>query len=295
MSHAALRAWAVEGTGSHGAGLARHLQHARSSWSSWIVPCAQPATVPSPTRWTRSEPPAKRSLGPRVGPPQRREPAGPVEPVRRPEGPRSTAQAMPAVSCSAWSSRPPNRSANGSGARNCRRCSRPRPACGSTPRGMWRPPRLSPCCLPGTTIHALTAEAAEHERDIRPRQDLASRPARPAGHRTDRGSDRALCLGPQPDPLRSRLREARRDAPSQPPAARPTTSPPQPLRRPTPQPRPAHHRPHPAYDTTGHPRLHRPTHHQGKNRREIQRCLKRYIARDLYRLLEAAPTGLDKT
>ena len=32
----------------------------------------------------------------------------------------------------------------------------------------------------------------------------------------------------------------------------------------------------------------------GKNPREIRRCLKRYIARDLYRLLEA-PTGLDAT
>ncbi|MEG3613705.1 IS110 family transposase, partial [Isoptericola sp. MSP01] len=29
---------------------------------------------------------------------------------------------------------------------------------------------------------------------------------------------------------------------------------------------------------------------EGKTPREIRRCLKRYIARDLYRLLEAGPT-----
>jgi transposase len=32
---------------------------------------------------------------------------------------------------------------------------------------------------------------------------------------------------------------------------------------------------------------------EGKTRREIRRCLKRYIARDLYRLLENSPTPLD--
>jgi transposase len=32
---------------------------------------------------------------------------------------------------------------------------------------------------------------------------------------------------------------------------------------------------------------------EGKTSREIKRCLKRYIARDLYRLLEHAPSGLD--
>jgi hypothetical protein len=31
---------------------------------------------------------------------------------------------------------------------------------------------------------------------------------------------------------------------------------------------------------------------EGKTSREIKRCLKRYIARDLYRLLETAPNHL---
>jgi transposase len=34
---------------------------------------------------------------------------------------------------------------------------------------------------------------------------------------------------------------------------------------------------------------------EGKTRREANRCLKRYLARHLFRLLENAPTGLDKT
>ena len=34
---------------------------------------------------------------------------------------------------------------------------------------------------------------------------------------------------------------------------------------------------------------------EGKTSREIKRCLKRYIARDLYRLLEARPQPLDET
>lgn len=34
---------------------------------------------------------------------------------------------------------------------------------------------------------------------------------------------------------------------------------------------------------------------EGKTPRDIKRCLKRYIARDLFRLLEAAPTGIDAT
>ena len=35
--------------------------------------------------------------------------------------------------------------------------------------------------------------------------------------------------------------------------------------------------------------------HDGKTTREIRRCLKRYIARDLYRLLEHGPSTLDRT
>jgi len=54
-----LRAWAIEGTGGHGAGLARHLAPAASSSSS-PAGLSEPgaATARSPTRSTRSAPPA---------------------------------------------------------------------------------------------------------------------------------------------------------------------------------------------------------------------------------------------
>ena len=56
----------VEGTGSYGAGLARHLGAAGSASSRWIVVTAKTAAGrASPTRWTRSAPPALRCPGER--------------------------------------------------------------------------------------------------------------------------------------------------------------------------------------------------------------------------------------
>jgi len=57
--HPGPRAWAIEGTGGHGAGLARHLAPAASSSSS-PAGLSEPgaATARSPTRSTRSAPPA---------------------------------------------------------------------------------------------------------------------------------------------------------------------------------------------------------------------------------------------
>ncbi len=64
--HAALHAWAIEGTGGHGAGLTRHLSRARASSSSSSTGPNAPgaATAPSPTRWTRSAPPGRHCPGP---------------------------------------------------------------------------------------------------------------------------------------------------------------------------------------------------------------------------------------
>jgi transposase len=63
-------------------------------------------------------------------------------------------------------------------------------------------------------------------------------------------------------------------------------SPSQPLRRPTAQPRPACRRALPSALRPRHPRLRRAPSCRGKTDREIKRCLKRYVARQLYRLLE---------
>jgi hypothetical protein len=53
--------------------------------------------------------------------------------------------------------------------------------------------------------------------------------------------------------------------------------------------------------TLSRQRYHQPTRHytarrtaEGKTSREIKRCLKRYIARDLYRLLENNTEPLDR-
>ena len=48
--------------------------------------------------------------------------------------------------------------------------------------------------------------------------------------------------------------------------------------------------PHPLRPDHPRPTPHRRT-TEGKTNREIKRCLKRYIARDLYRLLETTPTA----
>ena len=62
-NHPMLRAWAIEGTGGHGAGLSRHLLEARRSSSSWTARSGRrAATARSPTRSMRSEQPVKRWL-----------------------------------------------------------------------------------------------------------------------------------------------------------------------------------------------------------------------------------------
>jgi len=67
--HAVLRAWAIEGTGGHGAGLSRHL----SDLAEIVVDSTDPselsgATARSPTRWMRSGLPVRRWRGPGSAP-----------------------------------------------------------------------------------------------------------------------------------------------------------------------------------------------------------------------------------
>ena len=63
--HGEMRAWAVEGTGGYGAGLARHLAEP-GSWSSNSTarPGRRGAAGPSPTRSTPNAPPGTRCRGP---------------------------------------------------------------------------------------------------------------------------------------------------------------------------------------------------------------------------------------
>ena len=100
---------------------------------------------------------------------------------------------------------------------------------------------------------------------------------RRAGHRE--------LLPPRPVPQRSRVRRAGRHQPA-PGQQRPDRpAPAQPRRGPGAQPRHPRHRAGPDAQLPPHPRLRRPAHRRGKDPREIRRCLKRYIARELYRQL----------
>ena len=106
--HAGPRAWAIEGTGGYGAGLARHLPRA-ASWSSSST--ARAARAPQ-RRQVR--PHRRRARRPRRAGPRRASPSpAPAANGRRcsaaspPAAPRSTPPPTPNASCTPWSSPPP--------------------------------------------------------------------------------------------------------------------------------------------------------------------------------------------
>ncbi len=72
-NHATLRAWAIEGTSGHGAGLSRHLLRPRRSSSSWTARSEpRAATARSPIPSMRSALRVKRWLDPVGNSPQSR-------------------------------------------------------------------------------------------------------------------------------------------------------------------------------------------------------------------------------
>ncbi len=73
-----------------------------------------------------------------------------------------------------------------------------------------------------------------------------------------------------------------------PPANHPTPT--QPRRRPASQQRPLHHRLDPPRPRPPHPRVRQPPHHTREIHQEIIRCLKRYVARELFPIITAALT-----
>ena len=143
---------------------------------------------------------------------------------------------------------------------------------------------------PGPPRHQLTAEARELEREL---ARLVPPPAGSCSQARRGPHQRRPVAGglvaPRPHPPRSRLRPLAGAAPTRPPAARPPP-PPQPRRRPPTQPRPAHHRPHPQPRPPRHRGLHsNAAKPKAKLGPETTRCLKRYPARQLWRLLEHTP------
>ncbi len=122
-SHAMLRAWAIEGTGGHGAGLSRHLLE-----SSEIV-----IELDRPKRAVRRNGAKSDSLDairaareamarPRLGTPVLGANAKPCRYFWLHAAPRSTPLPRPSSRSSAWSSQHPNPSGSGSAARSSPRC-----------------------------------------------------------------------------------------------------------------------------------------------------------------------------
>ena len=240
------RVWAIEGTGSFGAGLTSFLLEQ----GEWVVEVDRPArrlaaTAPSPTSSTPPGPPAKRSRA-STSPSRADAVTG-----------RHCASCSPAAK--ALSSPAPRRSP---AQRTDRQRARAAPT--ATPRAHHRTssspaapacaparahststgPRSSPCARPP----AARSRSAPRQPSSSPSshqlvQDARARAARRAGRRPDhrRPAPQRL-VTPRPLPLRSRLRLARRHG-TDPRLLRPDRPPPaQPRRRPPTQPRPAHDR-----------------------------------------------------
>ena len=133
-------------------------------------------------------------------------------------------------------------------------------------------------------------------RDPRPRARPRPEAARPVRHRTyrRRPADHLL-VTPRPTPLRSLLRPPRRRR-ARPRLQRPDhPAPAQPRRRPPTQPRPPHDRPPPPPARPATKDYIAKRIAEGKSRRDATRLLKRYLARHLYRLLSRSHGWLDKS
>ena len=89
---------------------------------------------------------------------------------------------------------------------------------------------------------------------------------------------------PRPAPLRGRIHHAVRRR-AHPRLQRQDQPPLQSWRRPASQRRPLPRRPMPSAMGPPHPRLHGTTHQRRLSKKEIIRCLKRYIARELYQII----------
>jgi hypothetical protein len=132
--------------------------------------------------------------------------------------------------------------------------------------------------------------AADHRGPDGSRVDQAPRHRR--GHRS---SSHRVLLAPWTVPKRRRVRRAVGHQPIAGQQRQDGSASAQPRRRPSPEQRDPHHRhhPHAVLPTTKNYIARRTA--EGKSSREIQRCLKRYIARELYRALNASTTLTSQT
>jgi transposase len=286
------RVWAIEGTGGYGAGLTRFL-HAHAEQ---VVELDRPKRTarrhgPSPTPWMRSGPPARpwaATSSPSQGPlgTGRRCRCGCRPPLGRPGRHRRPTPTPRAGRCC---SRYPPQSAAGSHHASPGQHLREAPAAERLGhrdhRNRGQPAR------PGAPHPAPRGRGRRaHPGHHCPGPGLAPRAPRPHWGGPDRGRRGAVCLVPSGSlPDRCRLRHAGRGRPD--PCLLWSTGPgaAQPVRRSSTQ--PGLHvvvltrlRYDPA--TRAYAQRRRA---EGKTNREIRRCLVRYVARQLYRLLEAQP------
>ncbi len=291
-NHAILRAWAIEGTGGHGAGLSRHLLES----SEIVIESDRPKRAarrngakPDPLDAIRAarEAMARPQLGtPRSG--GERQALSVLLAARRCAINASTEAQQQVFSLVIAAPEPIRLKFRGQ-----KLAAMLTTAANLRVHASWDTETTSTVVALRTLArraHAMLERgtgAPEGDRGHHPQ--LAPGPARGVRRRTDRGSDSVVRLvPPRPHPLRGSVRDARRRGthPSEQwPSHHPLSA--QPLRRPEPQQRTTHRRPEPGgrrsrgwLAGTGSCTA------EGKTGREIKRCIARCIARDLYRLLE---------
>jgi transposase len=290
--HHGQRVWAIEGTGGDGAGLTRFLHASGRAGGR-----AGPAQAGPRRHGAKSDPldavrPPARGWAVISWP-------SPERPVHEPRcrcgwppvARRSRPPAMPNANCTRWSSPHPRSCGNGSGSARPASSWPPAPGCASRPAGTPRPP---PRPRPWAAWPVGSgSEAADHRQAILVlirawRPDLLAR----------QGSARSWpppCCAPGPVP------DAAAPMPPSPCWAGPPPSPP-------PRARPSRVR----LNRSGDRQLNQALYSvvltrlrtdpatradatrrraQGKTNREIKRCLVRYVARQLYRLLETQPSN----
>ena len=117
--HAALRIWAIEGTGSHGAGLARARASTTRSSSSSTDPCEPPAGAGAKSDPLDAIRAAREALSrPRLGTPRSSGDRQALSSSWPPAAQQCKAPPTPNASCSASSSQPQNLSGPSSGHRS---------------------------------------------------------------------------------------------------------------------------------------------------------------------------------
>ena len=272
-------------------------QPRRAGASNWTAPSA-PAARRRQVRPARRHPRRPRSAGrgPAGHAPCHRGRGRPCRCCWPPAAPRSTPAPRPAAAVQPGDRRPRVPAGRFRGQQAARHGPPGRPAAGQPPLGRRNRAPPPPCCAAWPAAPSTSPpRPPSTRRHPGHRRRLAARPARPARGRPDRRRHRVVRLvPPRPLPLRRRLRHARRRRPD---------------------PRLQRQRQHPVrfrLNRSGDRQLNRALHTvalsrlrcdpatrayadrrpaEGKTDREIKRCLKRYIARELYRLLETPPTA----